>query len=68
MCNILQSIQLIFNVGIIILGNGQGLSQIAKFRLCFSVCMVVWTLAGMIIGQIRTLQVPIFQPVLEELH
>ncbi|KAH7925765.1 hypothetical protein BV22DRAFT_406117 [Leucogyrophana mollusca] len=55
-CNILQSLQLIFNVGLIILGNGQGLSQMAKFRLCFSVCNVVWTLAGMILGQIRTLQ------------
>ncbi|KAG2036564.1 transmembrane amino acid transporter protein-domain-containing protein [Suillus americanus] len=55
-CNILQSLQLVFNVGIIILQNGQGLSQMAKFKLCFSVCNVVWTLAGMILGQIRTLQ------------
>ncbi|KAG1734875.1 transmembrane amino acid transporter protein-domain-containing protein [Suillus paluster] len=55
-CNILQSLQLVFNVGLIILGNGQGLSQMAKFKLCFSVCNVVWTLAGMILGQIRTLQ------------
>ncbi|KAF8553096.1 hypothetical protein OG21DRAFT_1414934 [Imleria badia] len=55
-CNVLQSLQLIFNVGIIILGNGQGLSQMAQFKLCFSVCNIVWTLAGMIIGQIRTLQ------------
>ncbi|KAF8120731.1 transmembrane amino acid transporter protein-domain-containing protein [Boletus edulis] len=56
LCNVLQSLQLIFNVGIIILGNGQGLSQVAKFKLCFSVCNIVWTLAGMIMGQIRTLQ------------
>ncbi|KAF8839246.1 hypothetical protein BDN67DRAFT_1012489 [Paxillus ammoniavirescens] len=56
LCNILQSLQLIFNVGLIILGNGMGLSQMVKFKLCFSVCNVVWTLAGMIIGQIRTLQ------------
>ncbi|KAG1897827.1 transmembrane amino acid transporter protein-domain-containing protein [Suillus fuscotomentosus] len=56
LCNILQSLQLVFNVGIIILQNGQGLSQMAKFRLCFSVCNVVWTLAGMFLGQIRTLQ------------
>jgi hypothetical protein len=55
-CNILQSLQLVINVGIIILGNGQGLSQMVKFKLCFSVCNVVWTLAGMILGQIRTLQ------------
>ncbi|KAG1880849.1 transmembrane amino acid transporter protein-domain-containing protein [Suillus subluteus] len=56
LCNILQSLQLVFNVGIIILQNGQGFSQITKFKLCFSVCNVVWTLAGMILGQIRTLQ------------
>ncbi|KAG1857009.1 transmembrane amino acid transporter protein-domain-containing protein [Suillus subalutaceus] len=56
LCNILQSLQLVINVGIIILGNGQGLSQMAKFKLCFCVCNVVWTLAGMILGQIRTLQ------------
>ncbi|KAG1847930.1 transmembrane amino acid transporter protein-domain-containing protein [Suillus subluteus] len=56
LCNILQSLQLVFNVAIIILQNGQGLSQMAKFKLCFSVCNVVWTLAGMVLGQIRTLQ------------
>ncbi|KAG2136558.1 transmembrane amino acid transporter protein-domain-containing protein [Suillus bovinus] len=56
LCNVLQSLQLVFNVGIIILQNGQGLSQMAKFKLCFSVCNVVWTLAGMFLGQIRTLQ------------
>ncbi|KAG6328146.1 hypothetical protein ID866_10943, partial [Astraeus odoratus] len=56
LCNILQSLQLIFNVGIIILGNGQGLSQMVKFKLCFSVCNIVWTLAGMLLGQIRTLR------------
>ncbi|KZP07121.1 hypothetical protein FIBSPDRAFT_1053181 [Athelia psychrophila] len=55
-CNILQSLQLIFNVGIIVLANGQGLSQITQFRVCFSVCIVIWTLAGMFIGQVRTLQ------------
>ena len=32
-CNVLQSLQLIFNVGIIILSNGQGLSQMAQFKV-----------------------------------
>ena len=61
-CNVLQSLQLIFNVGIIILGNGQGLSQVVMFKvcfckvtvvymflreqLCFSVCNIVWMIAG----------------------
>ncbi|KAF9244496.1 hypothetical protein BU15DRAFT_85879 [Melanogaster broomeanus] len=62
-CNILQSLQLIFNVGLIILGNGQGLSQMSKFKymylkpaLLHCCCNVVWTIAGMLVGQIRTLQ------------
>lgn len=55
-CNILQSLQLIFNVGLIILSNGQGLSQMSKFKLCFTVCNIVWMLAGMLLGQIRTLR------------
>ncbi|KAF8435462.1 transmembrane amino acid transporter protein-domain-containing protein [Boletus edulis BED1] len=55
-CHVLQSLQLIFNVGLIILGNGQGLSQVVKFRLCFSVCNIVWMIGGMMLGQIRTLQ------------
>ncbi|KNZ72606.1 N amino acid transport system protein [Termitomyces sp. J132] len=55
-CTVLQTIQLIVNVGTICLANGQALSQISKSRLCFSVCIVVWALAGMIVGQIRTLK------------
>lgn len=54
--NILQSIQLLLNVAGIILGNGQGLSQIAKGNVCFSALCVIWTVVGMIIGQIRTLR------------
>ncbi|KAG9312427.1 transmembrane amino acid transporter protein-domain-containing protein [Chiua virens] len=55
-CNVLQSLQLIVNVGLIILANGQGLSQMSMFKLCFSICNVVWMIAGMIVGQIRTLK------------
>lgn len=54
--NILQSVQLLFCVGVIILGNGQGLSQVVKGRVCFSVLCLLWALAGMLVGQIRTLQ------------
>jgi hypothetical protein len=56
MVNILQSIQLLFNVGIIIIGNGQALSQIAQFKLCYAICCVIWALCGYVIGQVRTLQ------------
>jgi hypothetical protein len=54
--NILQSIQLLFNVGIIIIGNGQALSQISQFKLCYAVCCIIWAFCGFVIGQVRTLQ------------
>ncbi|CAD6454262.1 2f31d49e-6dae-40b9-937e-d27e55f8963a [Sclerotinia trifoliorum] len=54
--NLLQSIQLLFNVGVIVISNGQGLSEMSKYKLCFSICILVWVLAGMIFGQIRSLQ------------
>ena len=53
--NIVQSVQLIFNVGIIIISNGQGLAQVSKNGACFIILCFVWALAGMILGQIRTL-------------
>ena len=54
--NILQSLQLLFNVSIVILSNGMALSQMSKFKLCFSVCCLIFPLVGMIGGQIRTLR------------
>ncbi|GAA6005912.1 hypothetical protein JCM11491_004058 [Sporobolomyces phaffii] len=57
----LQSVQLVMNVGLICLSNGQGLAQIingapGNHTLCFSVCVVIWALVGMVSGQIRTLR------------
>ena len=59
---ILQSIQLLFNVGIIIVLNGQSLSQMAakgpnldQDGACFIVLFFVWTISGMLLVQIRTL-------------
>jgi amino acid permease len=54
--NILQGIQLILNVGTLIVSNGEALSQAAKFKLCFAVCCLVWALVGFFLGQVRTLQ------------
>ncbi|KUJ08241.1 putative amino acid transporter [Mollisia scopiformis] len=54
--NVLQALQLVFNVGLIVVSNGEALSQAAKFKLCFAVCCLVWCLAGFILGQVRTLQ------------
>ncbi|KAM0128237.1 hypothetical protein ACHAP3_008458 [Botrytis cinerea] len=54
--NVAQCIQLLFTVSILILSNGQSISQIAKGNLCFVACLIVFMAAGMILGQIRTLQ------------
>jgi len=54
--SLLQSLQLIVNVGTICLGNGQALSQVSKFKLCFIVCIVIWAGFGFVLGQIRTLK------------
>ncbi len=54
--NILQSIQLLCNVGVIVVSNGQALSQVSKFRLCYAICCLIWAVAGFVLGQVRTLQ------------
>jgi hypothetical protein len=54
--NILQTIQLICNVGAIVISNGQALSQMSKFKLCYAICCLIWALIGFFLGQIRTLQ------------
>lgn len=55
-CSTLQALQLWFNVGVLILANAQGLSQVADGRVCFSVLALIWALLGMAVGQIKTLQ------------
>ncbi|TFK61152.1 hypothetical protein BDN72DRAFT_778575 [Pluteus cervinus] len=55
-CTILQAVQLIVNVGTICLGNGQALAQMTKGKLCFSICILIWMIVGMVIGQVRTLK------------
>jgi small-conductance mechanosensitive channel len=54
--NILQAIQLLFTVSILILSNGQSISQVSKGSICFIACLVIFMAAGMVVGQIRTLQ------------
>ncbi|KAJ5723155.1 hypothetical protein N7488_001190 [Penicillium malachiteum] len=54
--NFLQSVQLLLNVGLIVISNGEALSQAAKFKLCYIICCLIWALVGFFLGQIRTLQ------------
>ena len=56
MVNLLQSVQLLCGVGLIVISNGQALSQVSKFRLCYAVCCLIWALCGFGLGQVRTLQ------------
>lgn len=60
-CNVLQSFQFFLNVALLIIGNGQGIAQLAAGPsgtgfLCFVVCEVIFMVAGAVVGQIRTLQ------------
>lgn len=60
-CNVLQSFQFFFNVGLLILSSGMGISQLSYGpngttpHLCFIVCSLVFMIAGLLVGQIRTL-------------
>jgi len=57
LCTALQSLQLIINVGVICLSNGQSLEQLAaNHHFCFSIEVLIWALLGMFLGQIRSLQ------------
>lgn len=51
-----QALQLLLSVAVILVSNGEALSQASRFRLCYAVCVVVWAIAGFLLGQIRTLQ------------
>lgn len=55
LCTVLQTLQLIVNVGTLILSNAQSLAQISSGKLCFVVGLVIWMAVGMILGQIRSL-------------
>lgn len=53
---VLQSIQLIVNVGVICLSNAQSLDQMDRQGFCFVANIVIWAVIGILIGQIRTLK------------
>ena len=58
--NVLQSFQLLFNVGILVVINGLTLEEIVTGSgadsKCFIILVFVWALAGALLGQIRTLR------------
>ncbi|KAH3668451.1 hypothetical protein OGAPHI_002205 [Ogataea philodendri] len=57
---LLQFVQMIMNVGLILLSTAQSLAQLLVTNrghngLCYTVEIVVWSFLGMILGQIKTL-------------
>lgn len=61
--NVLQSLQMIMLVAVLILSNGGGISQVSigdngknGNGLCYIICMLIFAILGMVLGQIRTLQ------------
>ncbi|KAK1750105.1 transmembrane amino acid transporter [Echria macrotheca] len=60
--NVCQSLQLLLSVSVTILSMGQSLSQISRgldqtsAGICFVVCLLVFAVAGAILGQVRTLR------------
>jgi hypothetical protein len=61
--NVLQSLQMFMLVAVLVLGNGGGISQVSIGQngehgngLCYIVCMLIYAILGMVLGQIRTLQ------------
>ena len=54
--NVAQSFQQFCTVMILILGQGQIISQLAGPNLCFVACMIISMAVGMVLGSIRTLQ------------
>ncbi|KAK5692922.1 hypothetical protein LTR97_010398 [Elasticomyces elasticus] len=54
--NVLQALALLLVLGQITIQQGQALSQVSKFRLCYAVCPVLFIIVGFVLGQIRTLK------------
>lgn len=54
--NVLQALALLLILGQVTIQNGQALSQVSKFRICYAVCPIIFIAAGFVLGQIRTLR------------
>lgn len=54
--NVFQALTLLLILGQIAMINGQALSQVSKFRLCYAVCPIIFVAAGFVLGQVRTLR------------
>jgi hypothetical protein len=54
--NFVQSFQLLFNVALLIIGNGQTLVVMIEWKFCYLALNIFFMLVGMVGGQIRSLR------------
>ncbi|EEP77878.1 predicted protein [Uncinocarpus reesii 1704] len=54
--NVSQSLQQFMTVAVLILSNGVKIAQLSDRKICFIVCMIIFMVAGMTLGSIRSLQ------------
>lgn len=54
--NTLQALALLLLLGQVTIQNGQNISQVSRFRLCYIVCPLLFVIAGFLMTQIRTLK------------
>lgn len=54
--NVLQALALLLILGQVTIQNGQALSQVSRFRICYAACPIIFIAAGFALGQVRTLR------------
>lgn len=54
--NFTQALQQFMTVAVLILGSGTTIAQLASEKICFVVCLLIFTLVGIVFGSIRSLQ------------
>jgi amino acid permease len=54
--NVMQALQQFMTVAVLILGCGTILAQLSQNKVCFIACLIIFTMAGIIVGSIRSLQ------------
>lgn len=54
--NVTQAIQQFMTVAVLILGYGTTIAQLANENICFIICLLIFTICGMLLGSIRSLQ------------
>jgi len=54
--NVAQALQQFMTVAVLILGSGTIIAQLSNEKICFIVCLLIFTIVGIMFGSIRSLQ------------